>query len=402
MALFTSTNGKFEITALSFSPKVAAWGDQVSITISMKNKSSSTVTKPYFMLQIAYTNTSGTQKLVPLIANGSTGTPTYIGSSWTSGKTVTRTYTGTLTKPSDMQDSSQRCMQPVNGSGAFVGIYTFNESASTFNSQDTFKNIYGSSNEYLAVVDKHYSPSIPSFEVSRTSDESTSVWTTLKLGCASGLDTTQKARMSYKAYVDGKEVTIPSTITQAMLFTGITENTVFLSGLDSWSPAGVGTDTDHVVTVTWGDSYESASASYTVLRSFANLHLSGYSTGGACFGGFCSNETDATGAHVAKLESYYPIYARKGIQNIQAGVSGSITVASGAIQPYTVTYSFSAAPVVVATAYSNSTAAAMGSLLVAVKQSTVTATGCTINIYNNTGASRTLYVSWLAYGLPTT
>lgn len=397
MALFTSTGGKFEITALSFSPKVAAWGDQVSITISMKNKSSSTVTKPYFILQIAYTNTSGAQKFVPLIANGSTGTPTYIGSSWTSGKTVTRTYTGTLTKPSDMQDSSQRCMQPVSGSGAFVGIYTFNESASTFNSQDTFKNIYGSSNEYLAVVDKHYSPSIPSFEVSRVSDESTSVWTTLKLSCASGLDTTQKARMAYKAYVDGKEVTIPSSITQNMLFSGITENTTFLSGTE------VGTDVDHVVMVTWGDSYESASASYTVLRSFANLHLSGYSTGGACFGGFCSNETDATtGAHVAKLESYYPIYARKGIQNIQAGVSGSISVASGQIGTYTASYSFSSAPVVIATAYSNSTAAAMGSLLVAVKQSTVTATGCTINIYNNTGASRTLYVSWLAYGLPTT
>lgn len=386
MALFTSSNGWLEITDLSFSPKVAAWGDTISCTFTVNNISSTKeFANPIITLFIAYPTTSGSQYWLEI---GETSPKI----TWKKGKKITRTFTGTLTSSDNQPNfNNGRVLQPVdNWRGAYLAI------DADGGVEDDFYNIYGDDNKYLAIVDKHYSPSIPSFEVSRTSDESTSVWTTLKLGCASGLDTTQKARMTYKAYVDGKEVTIPSTITQAMLFSGITENTTFLSGTE------VGVDSDHVVTVTWGDSYESASASYTVLRSFANLHLSGYSTGGACFGGFCSNETDATGAHVAKLESYYPIYARKGIQNIQAGVSGSITVASGQIGTYTASYSFSAAPVVVATAYSNSTAAAMGSLLVAVKQSTVTATGCTINIYNNTGASRTLYVSWLAYGLPTT
>ena len=385
MALFTSQGGSFEISALQFSPKYPTWGESVSCTVKVKNVSGADIANPWVTLTLEQKNTSG----------GVYGT--MIGSgirrqgTWKKNGSITLTFSGTVTRLKDAAAYSERLMPSYNSSGVVLDIFDSSEVWI-----DGFNDIYGTDHEYFGVLDCKYSPSIPSFEVSRTSDESTSVWTTLKLGCASGLDTTQKARMAYKAYVDGKEVTIPSTITQAMLFTGITENTTFLSGTE------VGVDSDHVVTVTWGDSYESASASYTVLRSFANLHLSGYSTGGACFGGFCSNETDATGAHVAKLESYYPIYARKGIQNIQAGVSDSITVASGAIQPYTVTYSFSAAPVVVATAYSNSTAAAMGSLLVAVKQSTVTATGCTINIYNNTGASRTLYVSWLAYGLPTT
>lgn len=64
----------------------------------------------------------------------------------------------------------------------------------------------------------------------------------------------------------------------------------------------------------FGDEYEQVTASLGIARAFANLHLSGYSTGGACFGGFCTSTQDNP-----KLESYFPAHLYGGIAKIGKG-----------------------------------------------------------------------------------
>lgn len=151
------------------------------------------------------------------------------------------------------------------------------------------------------VLDARYSPSIPAFSVERTGDEAETIKVTLKLGLAADLTDTQKARMIPKL-VDGSgtEITLHYTTLDDLL-TGVVDSTTIVT--NTFDKA-----VHHDLTLTFGDSYESASAKADIDRSFANLHLSGKSTGGACFGGFCTS-TEGN----PKLETYYPIYAYAGI-----------------------------------------------------------------------------------------
>lgn len=153
----------------------------------------------------------------------------------------------------------------------------------------------------FVILDARCSPSIPAFSVERTEDEAETIKVTLKLGLAADLTDTQKARMIPKL-VDGSgtEITLHYT-TLDNLLTGVVDSTTLVT--DTFDKA-----VNHDLTLTFGDAYESASAKADIDRSFANLHLSGKSTGGACFGGFCTS-TEGN----PKLETYYPIYAYAGI-----------------------------------------------------------------------------------------
>ena len=153
----------------------------------------------------------------------------------------------------------------------------------------------------FVIIDARYSPSIPAFSVERTGDEAETIKVTLKLGLAADLTDTQKARMIPKL-VDGSgtEITLHYTTLDDLL-TGVVDSTSIVT--NTFDKA-----VNHDLTLTFGDTYESASAKADIDRSFANLHLSGKSTGGACFGGFCTS-TEGN----PKLETYYPIYAYAGI-----------------------------------------------------------------------------------------
>lgn len=153
----------------------------------------------------------------------------------------------------------------------------------------------------FVIIDARYSPSIPAFSVERTGDEAETIKVTLKLGLAADLTNTQKARMIPKL-VDGSgtEITLHYTTLDDLL-TGVVDSTTIVT--NTFDKA-----VNHDLTLTFGDTYESASAKADIDRSFANLHLSGKSTGGACFGGFCTS-TEGN----PKLETYYPIYAYAGI-----------------------------------------------------------------------------------------
>ena len=315
MAIFTSDQGFFEITELSFTPRSVTWGDNVTLKITIKNISTQKFTKPQIYFQLAYLNTSGAKKMKAY------GGLNDLAASWAKGTSITYTKTMALTKPNDIAwDESSRCLEPVLWNKSYIGadIMIFLPDGDTYTAKDWFYNVYGGNHEYLAILDAHYLPTISdTFAVNRKNDESTECWTTLQVGYVDGLTDVQKARMTYRAYYDDTEIELPDSITQDVLVAGITENYDFLSN----QPVDIADD--HVIKVVFGDQYEQAEDSRTVMRCFANLHLSGYRTGGVCVGGFCDDEKDSDGNHIAKFECYYPAYFYNGI-TVGGGSGGSI------------------------------------------------------------------------------
>ena len=72
--------------------------------------------------------------------------------------------------------------------------------------------------------------------------------------------------------------------------------------------------------VLWfGDQYESASSALVLSKSFANVHLSGASTGGVCFGGF-SKATDGN----PLFDCYYPTVFHAGVRGANNYAAGEV------------------------------------------------------------------------------
>ena len=293
MAIFTSTFAKFEINALNFSTRYATWGDSISVTMTVKYKSGSTIAEPYLSLSFAYTDTDGNQKFADLTGY------VPLNRQWKAGYSITQTLTGTLEKPSTMQDPDTRICAPVDGTGLVFSISYFDTTTYTQNVVDDFVNLYGDDYKYFGILDKHYSPSVLDFYTERTADEALTVRSTIKVSIADDLTDTQKARISWVLKDDVGNV-IPTTATLDELIAGIKDSTAFIT--DEF-----GKETHKDIILTFGDAYEYVVAYSDIDRCFANVHLSGKETGGACFGGFCKSS-----AGYPMLESYYPIYAYGG------------------------------------------------------------------------------------------
>lgn len=157
--------------------------------------------------------------------------------------------------------------------------------------------------ESFNFLDAYYTPKIEKFIVERTADEANTVKATIKLSHADGLTTTQINRLSCTlSDWDGTEyrtLTLHRTMTE--LYTGVTDDTAVIT--DTFD-----TGKDHTLTLVFGDTAEVVQQIDTVEHAFANLHLSGASTGGACYGGFCKATENNP-----MLESYYPAYFYNGI-----------------------------------------------------------------------------------------
>lgn len=247
--------------------------------------------------------------------------------------------------------------------------------------------------ESFNFLDAYYTPKIEKFIVERTADEANTVKATIKLSHADGLTETQINRLTCElSDWDGTEYrTLTLHRTMAELFAGVTDDTAVIT--DTFD-----TGRDHTLTLVFQDSgyAESVQQIDTVEHAFANLHLSGASTGGACFGGFCKSTENNP-----MFECYYPAYFYGGIEGIksaQCGTTELIAVSKASYSDKTVTFPtpFTERPTVMLTLSTGSVAYAMGNFLPTL--SSVTTTGFTMRLFNNTGANRSFYVEWLAYG----
>lgn len=157
----------------------------------------------------------------------------------------------------------------------------------------------------------------------RPNDEGIEVLTTMKLAMA---DTSERNNMALTLYYapggDGASTSnssISLTGSISSLLSGVTDSTSLITRTFS-------NGSDWSFLLVFGDSYERNEARFTLARSFANVHLSGDSAGGVCFGGFCKPGEP-------KFETHYPIVPYAGIRAVEGGAYES-TLAFDSTAPF--------------------------------------------------------------------
>lgn len=260
------------------------------------------------------------------------------------------------------------------------------------------------------ILNRRYTPAIPTFALERATDgtpndEGENVLTDLKLSLA---DTTDYAKFLtaklYYAQDDAattEDTAIDLTSKISTLLTGVTDSTSLITQTFSRS-----SDWDFMLV--FGDAYESAAVHYSLGHAFANVHLSGASTGGVCFGGFSSSaEGDP------RFESRYPAYLYGGISQIgsakaslramgiQYGSIAAQSCANGATL-FVVTFDapFESEPVVFVTPKTDASAASLGYISCMVVSGSVTTSGFSCRVFNNSSTARDIGLDWMAVGVP--
>lgn len=264
--------------------------------------------------------------------------------------------------------------------------------------------------EGLKVLNRRYSPAVTTFSLERATDgvpndEGENVLTDLKLSLADTTDYTKflSAKLYY-AQDDSattNDAAIDLTSNVEILLTGVTNSATLITQTFSRS-----SDWDFMLV--FGDAYESATVHYSLGRAFANVHLSGASTGGVCFGGFSgSTEGDP------RFESHYPSYLYGGISQvgsakaslramgIQYGSIAAQSCANGATL-FVVTFDapYESEPSIHLSLRSSDSAANMGQISCMVIESSITTSGFSAYVFNGTSNARTIGLDWMTVGVP--
>ena len=344
MALFTSSpNGKFEITAFSQTPSVISYGDTVTWSITIKNKCGYTINGLALEAYMGYKNaiTDAQAQLDSSLANdyirGYSVQFSFYGSglntasiSWPNNTertfTVSRAFDGgenyytssvssvgtiNLAEP----DLTGRLLQNAPALTAYTNtIYVYYDYVSgktQYNgNEEAFQGDITNGYSQNLIVFSHTWLPTASLSLQRgladgtPSDEGERLLLTAQLGKSQYADVSGMACRLY--YASGAAPTTASsyvdlTASIAALLAGVTDDVSLVTQTFS-------NGNDWYFLLWFGDAYESASASASVSRAFANLHLSGASTGGAAFGRF-SSSTEGN----PKLESEYPAHFYGGI-----------------------------------------------------------------------------------------
>lgn len=181
----------------------------------------------------------------------------------------------------------------------------------------------------LRYIDQWYHPAITLDAWRYPNDESETLAATMKVELADGANAglfTATMRYAQDAKATASSPVFNMNVDRDVLFgVGYSANTSVLPGTFS-----NGSVYSFLLIVT--DGYETATAQISVDRAFANMHLSGKTTGGVAFGRF---STSSQG--LPKLESDFPAYFYGGIEEV--GINWqTLTVASGITTPYSARY----------------------------------------------------------------
>lgn len=320
MALFTSENGYFQVTALSFSPRVITVGEETAYSITIKNTSGKKITKMYATLALYYPDAQGrVSKSTAVYVHGSYGYE-MASISWAANasKTFMGTFKFTTSSASGFEPDITTRLMPVFDADSYTGgqkrgmILQITTDATFANgtNYDNFYNLRGDDSAYLAVIDAYYNPKISIFTAERCeggveNDEGENLMVSLKArlpGDAVSDGFTMKLYYAKDTEANTASPSIDLTASVPAALTGITSSTTLIS--QTFDKAS-----DWGLMIVFGDEYESTAASADLARAFANMHLSGCDTGGVCFGGFSTSEEGAP-----KLESRFPFYPYGGIE----------------------------------------------------------------------------------------
>ena len=266
----------FTVTSCTVSRSVMTPEDTVDITLTAKNNFGSKLTK--FGLNLCFTNAdrglSGNGYWVPVVqaetsiswANGASKTATWSITPDTimSQPLYASIYSSLKTRLSSVRTLPFRL--------EIVGTSSDGSFAST---------VYTVSG--LTYIDKYYNPQITLDAWRYPNDEATALAATMKVELADGNNASNFTATMYYAR-DAKATTSSSVlsmnVSRDVLFgVGYSANTSVLPGTYA-----NGSVYSFLLVVT--DGIETASATCVVDRAFANLHLSGQSTGGVAIGKF--------------------------------------------------------------------------------------------------------------------
>ena len=206
-----------------------------------------------------------------------------------------------------------------------------------------------------------------------------------------------------------KTVTISSSDSRmATLITGVSNNTIFVN--DFTVAKGV----NYVIKGVISSTLESGSASCSIPKSFANMHLSAASNGGVAFGSFSSSTNNTP-----KFENSYPAYfysslavsgaasvggaatvtgaltAKGGIANIKGGYVTGITSAVDGDNTVNIPFgvTFKSTPFTTISLYGSENLSK-----ISIQITAVSTTSMNVRVINNGSSSHSLGIAWMAYG----
>lgn len=333
MAIFTSFKKYFEITGLSFNSNIITVGEETNYSISIKNVSGKKISSMRADMRLYYKATDDTVR-------GSESATVYSGNleygygsiSWENG--ATKTFTGKFTfvpAAAYPPNITTRLLQLFKGSDAgYSESYGGNErlgltlnisTNATFSdgsNTDIFFDLRGENSEHLYVIDARYKPSIITFMSERSiesipNDEGENLLMNIHLGKSIAA---KPEVMSLYLYYQNREN--PTVEPFVVTLTGKIEDAL-ASEIQEVLYKTLDKNSDWDLLLWFGDKYESTTMSFFVSRAFANVHLSGASTGGVCFGSF-SKATEGK----PLFQCYYPA-------EFESGIKGGFTYQSGEV-----------------------------------------------------------------------
>ena len=315
MALPTSDKGYFTVTDLSFTPSVVAMGETVQFSVTIQNSSGKKISSCYIEMIGTYPSTNSPlgYAQVPGDVYLHGGTNFAMASiSWASGSSKTFTGSFTWTKGFYALDGSSYVLSP-SSANILLSIVT-DVIFSDQTNHDNIHNLCGSDGEYLSILLKRDNPRV-TLDIWRTpDDESSNVATTVKITSDVSSDVFESRGYSAKLYYSGtnelptiSDSTATLNLSISQMLNGVTDSTSAITTTFS-----NGSDWYFLLVVSNG--YESNSATCSISRAFANLHLSGCTTGGVAFGKF-----SASTENEPKFECVYPAYLYGGIAQIGDG-----------------------------------------------------------------------------------
>ena len=319
----TSADGKIELVSFKMYPDKLKYGDEATFEITLKNLVGSSINDFKAYMRLSYPIVSqyySSWDTEPAVLYGNlrqTDTYNYVvdlsSISW--AKNATKTFTGTFKfLPHTgidlyLPDASKR-FQAYSGNGSYNGLHIYVQGNYNSNTNYAFSSYFSNLENVCDIrfLDAFYEPDIVKFDAIRSNgteinDEGTNLLLTILL------NKNEKARaeiMSMHLYYKNS-ATPDSEQTRKDL-------TSYINAALSGEVQIVITDTfptnaDYDIYLWFGDQYESIDYPLYVSRAFANVHLSGKTLGGVCFGSF-SKSTDKN----PMFECYYPAKFFNGIE----------------------------------------------------------------------------------------
>lgn len=406
MALPTSDKGYFTVTDLSLTPSVAAIGETVQFSVTIQNSSGKKISSCYIRMTGSYPSTDAPSGVGQISSNVYLhGGPSFAMASISWANDSSKTFTGsfTWTKGFYALDDSNYVLSP-SSANILLEIVT-NADFSDGSNNDNIRNLCGSSGEYLHLLSKRDNPRV-TMDMWRTpDDESSSVATTIKITSDVSSSVFQSRGYSAKLYYSSannppttSDSTATLNVTIAQMLAGITGSTSAITTTFS-------NGSDWYILLVVSNGYESNSATCSIPRAFANLHLSGCTTGGIAFGKF-----SASTENVPKFECMYPAYLYGGIAQIgdggasvlaqmgvQWGQTAAQSVSSGGVKDYEITFdrAYSAPPVVIPALVGGLSGSGAGQLSTVVRS--VSEAGCVVRVASG-NTTFSVAVAWAAFG----